>query len=99
MLNERFGISRMSEGHENAIWQCPEIYTCQTVVKLKDNRTEDVGTYDVFFTFTENDDPRDELERIVSGLGFSNCGIVNQFCRKTSLDAFALHQSGKPISE
>ena len=97
MLNERFGISHMSEGNENAIWQCPEIFTCQTLVRLKDNRTDEVEDFNVFFTFTENDDPRSELDRIVNQLGFTNCGVISQSFRKCVMDSFSMHQAGKPL--
>lgn len=97
MLSEKFGMSMISEGHENAIWQCPEIYTCHAVVKLMDNRTDEVQEFNLFYTFTENDDPRDELERIVNALGYTNCGLVKQEWRKAMLDSFNLHCKGHPV--
>lgn len=97
MLTEKFGISQVSEGHENAIWQCPEIYTCQAVVRLMDNRTNEVHEFNLFYTLTDFVDPKAELERIVNALGYSNCGIVKQEFRKTMLDSYNLHCKGHPV--
>ena len=100
MLNERFGISRMSEGNENAIWQCPEMYTCQAECMIEDNRNP--GTqeeFTVFYTVEDPTDDRRELIRILHLLGYELCSVRNIFIRKTMLDVFTLHQKGKSLED
>ena len=97
-----YGFSRnIGDGmSENAIWQCPEKYTIQAECMIEDNREPgSQQEFTVFYIVDDYDYARVELSRILKGLGFELCSVLNMFVRKITLDAFELHQKGKPLED
>ena len=98
MLNERFGFSKkMDDESANAIWQCPEILTCQAFCKIQDTRTEEWEDFTVFYTLDDADRWKHELTRIVSSLGYVLGPVMDHWIRKTTLDSYGLHCKGTAV--
>ena len=96
-MTEKMMFSKTGE-NENCATQCVEVITCQAYCQVIDNRTEEVLAMCFFYVVPHDESEwRRELERISSALGFTVCGIKDNWFRKGWINSLELHRVGKAL--